>query len=510
MLGMEHQCSKCGKPFHPSSKITDVCANCLEEEFSNTGKDHVDTAFREEVIAQLDDVRKRQRDRAEIMNQSYNSGTHFTTAGKVNALVAAFLIFVCIFILLINNKENTTSGIISLDDNNMRIFTLIFCFVAACFLFKASIRHKTLFRSAALVVLLFGWFAPDLASAIKDTVPLDANDGDAIIEEEQKRTITPVKGRLLDENDLESLRLRRGESHNSVYGFFINNADALQRNNILDALARLTTASYKALYSKKRGYLIIVETATRQMQDMTEIAQRFGELHYANVEDGIYEVHYSSDISRMTNSYSPEAISSPTHPSFVNANIEELHSKVPDRVYQAAVALKTANSPLLRIDVVDALLNVLKDNWSTEPQAHTALVDALIIYSAPNNKRTADEAKKLFNANQINNIQTPVAIVDYLLNARGDEMSDSIIKLWMKNPIVWHNQLSKLGPKTERKLLILLDSTRDLQLIGNILKYLKNNGTDIALPYIEKLTVHPDSLVSRTAQSTIEEIKSRY
>ncbi len=507
---MEHQCSKCGKAFHPSSKITDVCGNCLEEEFSSTGKDQVDTAFREEVIAQLDDVRKRQRDRAELMNQSYNSGNHFTTAGKVNAIVAGFLILICIFILLINNKENTTSGFFNLDDSKMRIFTMIFCFVAACFLFKASIRHKKLFRIAALLVLLFGWFAPDLASAIKKTVPLDDNDGEATIEQEQRRTVTAIKGRLLNEDDLETLRLRRSESHNMVYGFFLNNADPLQRNNLLDAFARLTTASYKALYSKKRGYLIIIETPTRQLEDMTAIAKQFGELHYHSVEDGIYEVNYSSEISRMTNSYSPEAITTPTHPSFVNANIEELLCKVPDRVYQAAIALKTANSPLLRIDVVDKLLEVLQDNWSTEPQAHTALVDALITYSAPNNERTADEAQKLFNSNHINNIQTPVSIIDYLLNARGEEMSDSIIQLWMKNPIVWHNQLSKLGPKTERKLLSLLDNTRDLQLIGNVLKYLKSNGTDIAIPYIDKFTVHPDSLVSRTAKSTIEAIKSRY
>ncbi len=507
---MEHQCSKCGKSFHPGSKITDVCASCLEAEFSNTGKEHVDTSFREEVIASLEDVRKRQRDRAEIMNQSYNSGSHFTASGKVNVIVAGFLLSICIFALLVNNKDNTTSAIISLDESQMRIFTMIFCFVAACFLFKASIRHKKLFRISALCVVAFGWFAPNLTTMIKGTVPADANDGLITLENEERRHVSPVKGRLLDEDDLESLRLRRSQSHNSVYGFFINNADPLQRNNIQDAIARLTTASYKALYSKKRGYLIVIETPSRQLEDMTAIAQRFGKVHYASKEDGIYEVNYSGEISRMSNSYSPEAINTPSHPSFVNANIEELQSKVSDRVREAATALAIANSPLLRIDVVDTILEVLEDNWSTEPQTHSALVEALITYSAPNNKRTAEEAYRLFGINQANGIQTPAHVMNYLLEARGEEMSDTIIKLWMENPIVWHNQLSKLGADTERKLIALIEGSRDLQLIGNVLKYLKSNGTDAAIKHIEPLTSHPDSLVSRTAESTIETIRSRY
>ncbi len=506
---MEHQCSKCGRPFHPGSKDTDICTACLEAEFTNTGKTNVDTTFREEIVATLDEVRKKQHDRAQVMNQSYNSGTHFTSSGRVNVIVAGFLLIVCIFGLLINDHSNNTSAIISLNAEYMRIFSMAFCILAAGFVYKASIRHKKLFRFVALGIVVFGWFAPNLSQMIKSSLPVDSNDSAEAIADAQKRNVPAVRGRLLNEADLETLRLRRNQSHNSVYAFFINEADPLQRSNLLDAIARLTTASYKALYSKKRGYLIIIETPTRQMSDLSAVAKRFGNIHYSNVDEGVYEINYDSDISRMTNNYSPEAINTPSHPSFVNANIEELQSKIPDRIYQAAVALNTANTPLLRIDIVDTILEVLEDSWRTEPQTHTALVNTLITYSAPNNERTAEEAKKLFDINQVNGIQTPTNIVDYLLAVRGDEMTDTVIKLWMENPIVWHNQLEKLGDGTEKKLLDILAETRDLQLIGNILKYLKQYGTKEAIPYIEKLESHPDSLVSRTAKSTIAEINTR-
>ncbi len=506
---MEHQCSKCGKIFYPTSSDTDICPACLRDEFTNTGRENLDNTFREEIVANLDDIRKKQRDRAEIMHQSYNSGTHFTASGRVNVIVAGFLLAVCIFGLLINDRSNNPAAIISLDSGYMRIFSMAFCALAAGFIFKASIRHKKLFRVAALFTLVFGWFAPNLSEMIKSTIPVDSTDDIATIEAATKRDAPAVRGRLLSEADLETLRMRRNQSHNSVYAFFINEADPLQRNNLLDAIARLSTASYKALYSKKKGYLIIVETPTRQMSDMTAIAQRFGHIHYSNAEEGVYEVNYDSEVSRMTNNYSPESINTPSHPSFVNANIEELQSKIPERVYQAALALNTANSPLLRIDVVDTLNEVLQDNWSTEPQTHTALVETLITYSAPDNKSTADEAEKLFKMNQMNGVQTPTPIVDYLLAVRGEEMSDTIIQLWVKNPIVWHAQLVKLGAGTEGKLLEILSNTRDLQLIGNILKYLKQYGTAAAIPYIEKLESHPDSLVNRTAKTVIEEIRSR-
>ncbi len=506
---MEHQCSKCSKVFYPTSSDTDICSACLREEFTNTGKENVNSAFRDEIVASLDGARKKQLDRAEIMHQSYNSGTHFTASGRVNIIVAGFLLTVCIFGLLINDRSNNPAAIISLDKEYMRIFSMAFCILAAGFIFKASIRHKKLFRFIALLTVGFGWFAPDLSGLIKSTIPVDSTDDIATIDAAQKRNTPAVRGRLLTEADLETLRLRRNQSHNSVYAFFINEADPLQRNNLLDAIARLSTASYKALYSKKRGYLIIIETPTRQMSDMTAIAQRFGHIHYSNVEEGVYEVNYDSEISRMTNNYSPESINTPSHPSFVNANIEELQSKIPERVYQAAIALNTANTPLLRIDIVDTLYEVLQDNWGTDPSTHTALVEALITYSAPDSERTADEAEKLFHMNQMNGVQTPTPIVDYLLDARGEKMMDMIIQLWVKNPIVWHSQLAKLGDGTEAKLLTLLEDTRDLQLIGNILKYMKQYGTAAAIPYIEEFENHPDSLVNRTAKSTIEEIRLR-
>ncbi len=506
---MELKCSKCNRTFQGNSEATTICPQCVEAEFSGFSQGAVDKTFRAEAEASMEETMRKQRARAEMMNQSYNSGKNFTSAGRVNLIVAIFLLIICIFGFLLNDPSKARTAVISLDDTMMQIFSMTFCGLAAIFTFNASMKHKKQVRLIALGLLVLGWYMPAIAAMFKGKTS-DSEEQQGPPAENKIISAPVVKGRFLSEEDLTELRLLRSRSNRASYAIFVNEADPMHRKNIGEAIARLVTASHRSFRSKKKGFLYIVETETSQMQDITPIAARFGDIYYSNPEEGIYEVNYSADSeAKMTNTYTPQAISTASHPSFVAANILELRSMIPQRVQQAAKVLAGANTPVSRTDVVDAIYDVLRDPWQTEPQVYADLVKTLVIYSAPNNDRTAEECLKLFNFNVKTGFQTPTIIVDYLLKARGKSMTDTILALWVENPLVWGDKLTLLGDDAETKMLAMLKDTRELQLIGNIIKHFQYHGSKKVIPALQELEQHKDSLVSRAATEAIKQINTR-
>lgn len=89
-------------------------------------------------------------------------------------------------------------------------------------------------------------------------------------------------------------------------------------------------------------------------------------------------------------------------------------------------------------------------------------------------------------------------------------MVEPIVELWVENPLKWNDMLSALGGKAEEALIAKLTPAADLKLLDSLMKYLSTYGSSKALPALEGLLNHPDSLIRHKAGVTINDIKSRY
>ena len=90
-----------------------------------------------------------------------------------------------------------------------------------------------------------------------------------------------------------------------------------------------------------------------------------------------------------------------------------------------------------------------------------------------------------------------------------DEMVAPVVEMWAANPVAWNGILSSLGEKAEEEIIKLLSHTDKLQLINTILDYLGEFGTAKAVPTVQKLLQHPDSIISHSAKNTLDILMQR-
>ncbi len=428
---------------------------------------------------------------------AYGSG--LSPAGKIRFTIGIFIFLFSLTIVLLNDADKAVNSLLNLPTASLRTFCIIFGILSSIFVFTSSKRHKIIRYLSCVIILALSYFMVNIfqsKSGLKDEVPF--------IEEEEyveTKEVTNPTGRFLSDEDLKNFTdLSYDKRSHSSYAIFIDHPNPVYRTQMRDYLHRVLVGENTSIYSRNRGYLYIIENAPYQMKDISAIASTLGKLYYSDPSKGIYEVQYDNNEARMANRYSQDVINTPTHPAYVYANIEELYSKVPDRVARAAQSLAATNASILRVDILDSLSEVIKEPWETEPHTYNCLMTALITYSALSNDNTAAECVRYIKWTQKNKKSTPPLVINYLIEAKPDIVAPFIIEQWSQNPIVWNVFLERLGAKAEQLLIQQLKVTRDLQLVSNIILHFGQFGSRDALPYVTKLQEHPDQLISQAAQ----------
>ncbi|MFI3242947.1 MAG: hypothetical protein R3Y56_01685 [Akkermansia sp.] len=464
-----------------------------EEEFIEDG------SSRDDFFKKNEQTNIRQQQRALRLKEELAYGSGLSPAGKIRFTIGLFIFFFSIGITLLNDTDKAVNSLLNLTPDSLRVFCIIFGVLSTLFVFTSSKRHKALRYLSSITILALSYFMVDIFQS-EDS---DRINEPFIVEEEyiNNKQVEEPTGRFISDTDLKNFNnLTYDKRTQSAYAIFIDQPDPVYRTQMRDYLHRVLIGASTNIYSRKRGYLYVIENAPYPMKDISKIAASLGKIYYAEPEKGIYEVQYDSDIAHMSNRYSQEVINTPTHPAYVYANIEELHSKVSDRVARAAQSLSASNSSILRVDILDNLSEVIKEPWESEPHTYNCLMTALITYSSLQNDNTANECLRFVKWNQQNNKSTPPLVINYLIDAKPDIVAPFIIDQWINNPIVWNSFLEKLGPKAEDLLIEQLKVTKDLHLVSNIIHHFGQFGSAKVLPYVTKLQTHPDKLINQAAQ----------
>lgn len=512
-LTMEIECSKCQRKFHSTKEDEYVCPDCLRSEFTAAAP-RLDDKEHAELVAEYKASMRRQSARAELMGGIYTSGQAFSIAGKLRFAFGVCIFLVCGFLFLISDKHSGVTFLAELDIESQRLFSLILCSVAAVLVVTASIRFKIWVRLLACVFLGMGWFLPDmLDAAIRERERLEAEAAAASSMAEKTEMLSgtaEATGPVLTEEDLQVFTtLKRSSNRVCNYAVFIDNHDGRVRSLVRDALNRLLQAQYTQPYTRANGALYVSTNVPGALQDISRILSRFGKVTYAVPEKGIYEVRFDADRANVVSPYSTEVLTSPMNNAYVTANLHELKCLDPLRVRMSARSLAASNVSVLRREIRDVLVEVLKEPWSTDPDTYSALVEALVTYCKAGDKEAVRFCLEYFEARRAIKRDIAPAVTQFLIREVPESMVEPIIDFWCENPIAWSDKLNLLGYRVQTPLLNRLSKATNIRLITTILKYLETHGTAEALPAVEPFLEYPDSVIRHSARTTYKAIQSR-
>lgn len=506
---MEIECSKCHRLFNSTKEGLEVCPDCLKNEFAAMAPS-LDAEEHAELVAEYQDSMKRQAVRAETMGGAYVSGTAFSIAGKLRLALGLGIFLVCAFLFLISDKESNVTFLAELDRDSQRLVSMILCVVSSVLVATASVRYKKTVWSAACIIALLGWFFPDILHKAQQARKKPAVEQPAETSAKPSEEVIAEGGPVLNDADLQVFYTLRSSSQRvSSYAVFIDNQDSRARSLVREALNRLMEAEYTRAYTRANGALYVVTNVPGERRNISALLSRFGKVTYAMPEKGVYEVRFDADRANLVSQYSPDVLSSPMNTSYVTANLSELRCLDPMRVRMSARSLAGANVRVLRSEIRDTLVEVLREPWATEPDTYAALVDALVTYSRENDKEAVKHVLKYFEARRALKREISPEVTQYLIREVPDAMVNPILDYWCENPIAWGEMLNQLGHRVQPHLLERLSGTSNIRLITTILKYLEDRGTTEALPVVEPFLDYPDSIIRHSAKTTYQAIRNR-
>ena len=488
-----------------------MCPDCLKNEFATVAPS-LDAAERAELVAEFEDSIRRQEARAEALGGAYASGRAFNIAGKLRLGLGMAIFSVCCFLFLISDKESGVTFLAELDIDSQRLMSMILCVVSSVLVATATVRYKKTMWTMAVIILLMGWFLPDFLAAAqkhaaeaKSATTTVAQPENTAPKEEYIHT-----GPLLSDEDLDVFySLRSSSQRVSNYAVFLDNQDSRSRSLVRDALNRLMEAEYTRAYTRANGALYVIANAPGERRNISILLSRFGRVVYADSAKGVYEVRFDADKANLVSQYSPDVLTSPMNTSYVTANLSELRCLDPMRVRMSALSLARSNVRVLRSEIRDTLVEVLREPWLTEIDTYTALIDALVTYCQEKDEEAVKHALKYFEARRALSRDVSPEVTLYLIREVPDQMVNPVLDFWCENPIAWGEMLNQLGDRVQAPLLERLSGTNNIRLITTILNYLEDHGTADALPVVEKFFEYPDTIIRHSAHTTSEAIKAR-
>ncbi len=512
---MESECSRCHRKFQSSNGEMTVCPACLRKEFVQAPR--VGTGREQSAIKQGNTLSLRRASaRAERLSGGLQSGSSLTPHSSLRLVLGIVIFLICTLIFLVVSNLEAWQVRSILPEGAQRPFSILLCWSAAALVFFSSRQNKWLIYPLVAFFLVSGWFMPSFWSAISaqqkrgTAVAIASSRADNAGEEEEKnvRSSTP---RALTEDDLSIYREKRQMEGAVVnYAIYFDVRDLELRQKVRDALVRMLEAEICVPYTRGKGSLFVVARSVGGTRNITPLLKRFGELTYASTSDGIYEVVFSPEKVRTNSSFSSEVLSSPSDPSFVEANIAELHNLLdPKRVAMSAGLLASANVQDERAKVRAALAEVLRDPWASEPGTYQALVEALAVYALPGDKETVDLCRKYFLSSRVAHRPPAPAVVELLIREVPQEMIAPVVELWRSNPVEWESVLVQLGTLSQDYLLEMLSETENTQFMTSILKHLEQHGTPEAASVVRNFINHPAARVSQAARATLRALEAQ-
>lgn len=503
---VEKECNRCKESFIATSESQIICSKCLAAEFGVAASSAPEELETDVAIHRR--MKKRQEARAEMMKRKIAAGSLFSMQGKVRCALALVLFFACSFVFMLGDSETLETPINQLEIE-YQLMISVGCSLISVICLLPSFRHnKVIIGSLIILILMWGasvpfvWHARTVQLEVGQTIELDndAQDGDSYA----------VKGPSLSEGDLEVFRSICEEAPRQThYAIYMDKQTSITRSLIRESLTRLLQAEYTRAYTRGKGALFVVVNSRAPRANVTRILSRFGRVSYSKPMEKIYEVHFDADRAKMVSRYSSDVLESPQNPNFVAANLSELSCMDPMRVRAAANMLASTNVQVLRTDIKNALLEVLKDSWQSEADTYQALVEALDVYAPAGDATALQHFREYFAKSRATSSGLSVRVVRRLAVEDPEGVAEPIVQMWVTNPVAWNEIIPLLGSRAEDSLLKKVTVNSDLQTLDSSLKFFSEYGTAKAIPLVEGLSHHKDALISHKAAQTLAAIKRR-
>jgi len=467
----------------------------------------VKTPAVEAVVAQNRRLYIRQAARARRMSRALQAEQPYSMAGKVRCSLSVLLFLICVFVFMLGDSETYKTPINQLEPEYQFVVSVGICLVSAILLLPSFRRHRVAVSLGVLLMLSMGGTMPLFWHArVPESAPADEEVPVAEVATPHPEPEAPKAGRLSAE-DLEVFRALQAEApRQRHYAIYMTRQNSSTRTMVRESLTRLLQAEYARAYTRAEGALFVVANVRVSGGNVSRIASRYGQVVYANSAAGVYEVDFDAEKANLVSCYSADVLTTPHNPNFVVANVSELMCMEPMRVSAAANMLASANVQVLRRDIRDAILQVLNDPWESEPETLQALLEALVVY-APNGDGVAlARLREYFEASRSQGKGVSPKVMRRLIAEDPDAMVEPVVQLWSANPVVWNEMMAALGSRAEEVLLLGISLETDLQLLDAVLKYLADFGTKRAVPTLQMLQKHPDSLVKHKADRILNDI----
>ncbi len=513
---VEKECIRCKNKFVASTADQDVCSKCVGEEFAQAGISRSSEVT--EAVGEHRRIQRRQIARAARMRRLLDKDSPYSLMGKVRCALAVILFMVCVFLFMMGDSDMLKNPVHQLETQYQVMLSMGLCLFASCCLLPSFRDHKFIISVSVIVMMSMGVAMPIIW---KTEVPGGVGNQEAelagvaqqassdLSSDSGMESSEPVA--VLTNNDLAAFRRIHQEHPGQLhYAVYMDNQTTSTRSLVRESLTRLLQAEYTRAFTCHDGALFVVVNVRSHRANMAEILSRFGRVVSSNPEAGVYEVNFSGDKANIVSRYSQEVQSSPRNPNFVPANISELMCLDTMRVRAAAQMLTNADVQILRTDIHRAILQVLRDPWEAEEETYKAIVEALVTYAPRGHNESLQLMRTYFDSCRANGRPLSQKVVDRLISEDPAAMVDPVVQMWSANPVAWGQVIDKLGSHAEDKLLADVSVNSELQRLDSALKYLADYGTEKAIPFVESLLSHTDSLISHKAERTLRAIRNRH
>lgn len=462
-----------------------------------------------EVMAQNKLLQRRQAARAARMEREFQSGSPFSLLGMLRCCLALVLFLICAFVFMLGDSETYKTPINQLETEYQYVVSIGTCLLAVLFLIPSFRSHKVLISCLSVFMLAMGSVMPMIWHAREPQSPeVDVTELPTATPQEEDAAARG--GRILADADLDVFRALCDEAPRGTHiAIFMTLQNSSTRTQVRESLTRLLQAEYTRAYTRANGALYVVANVRANRASAARIAARYGRVTYANADAGVYEVAFSPEKTNLVCRYSSEVLSSPQNPNFVAANVSELMCLDPMRVSAAANMLSSTNVQVLRHDIRDSIIQVLRDPWDSEPETYQALMDALVVYAPRGDAEALKLLRSYFDSSRAQRKGVSQVVMRRLITEDPDGMMEPVVQLWSANPIAWSEMISALGSRAEQHLIAKVTLNTDLQLLDSVLKYLADYGTSKSISALEALLEHPDSLIRHKTEKTLNAIRSR-
>lgn len=507
---MEKECTKCHRMYHTNQEEATLCPDCLKQEFGSATP--LNDTEHEALVNEYKWADRRQRQRAERMNENYHYKNRFSVGGKLRFSFGLVIFAFTLFFYVVISGDARLVGDDSLNEASLRSISVLLCTIAAVLVAFSSPRHRWMTYTLGLIFLVSGWYMPEWREMSMDITHVGEEQEELPTAKTDAAKTEEGSGRVLTKADLEVFYQQKAASSPSVsqYAVYMTGQDARTREIVRESLTRLLEAEYTRAYTRSSGALYVIANAPGRMRNISHILSRYGKVIHSAPVEGIYELRFDPEKANLVSRYPVEVLTSPSNASFVSANISELSGLDPLRVQAAALAFRNSNVKVLRREIHEALLRTLQDPWAQDYDTYSALVSALVVYSAAGDKAVTNICRAYFDTQRTAHKEIPSQVTEYLVAEVPEEMVDPILSFWLENPLAWNSTLGKLGARAQAPMLQRLKNPENMGQANVILKYLKDYGNADAIPAVQEFAAKAESnLLQRSAEETLKALRSR-